>query len=198
MSGKKRRAKKAGAWAGSVTEMEFQAPIVPQVIGLHAAPDAPNNPELPVLVYRGVINERVPGKDAIFQQHFMKNGWQGVWKNGIYEYLHFHPDAHEVLGIAKGSVTVQIGGDHGKILDLNAGDLIILPAGTGHKKITGSENLVVIGAYPPGQENYDICKSVGACEDAEGRIAGVPLPKTDPFYGTNGPLQQTWLKHDKD
>jgi uncharacterized protein YjlB len=166
--------------------------ITPQSVLLGSADDVPNNPDLPVLVYRGVLGKRTAEKDVLFQQHFMKSGWQGVWKNGIYDYHHFHTGSHEALGIASGSVMVRIGGENGKNLNLEAGDMIVLPAGTGHKKVSGSENLVVIGAYPAGQEDYNLCRSLGECENTEEKIAAVPLPVTDPFYGTGGPLLNIW------
>src|SRR5687768_15047118 len=120
----------------------MENPVAPRELRLSPSADAPNNPALPVLVYRGVLGRQASEKERLFQQHFAGSGWRGVWKSGIYDYNHFHPDAHEALGIASGSAKVQVGGEAGKTLDLEAGDLIVLPAGTGHRKISGSENLV--------------------------------------------------------
>ena len=53
-----------------------------------------------MLLYRQVVGHEEPGKDKTFQRRFAQNDWKGIWKNGIYDYHHFHPDAHEALGIA--------------------------------------------------------------------------------------------------
>lgn len=167
-------------------------PLKPQTLFLKPAPDVPNNEVLPVLLYKRVLKEDVKDKAAAFEKHFGESGWKGTWRNGIYGYHHFHPNAHEALGIARGHVTVQIGGETGEQVELEEGDLVVLPAGTGHKRIKGSANLLVIGTYPPGQEDNDICKSRTECMNADAMTAGVGVPETDPFYGADGPLLSLW------
>lgn len=167
----------------------------PEVVETHfldSAPDIPNNPALPVLIYRKALPAREKDKAGAFERLFLENGWRGVWRNGIFDYHHFHPDAHEALGIARGHVTVLLGGETGARLRLEAGDLAILPAGTGHKRLDSGGDLLVVGAYPKGQENYQLCKSGSPCGNAEQSIAGVPLPDTDPLLGKAGPLAQHW------
>ena len=123
--------------------------------------DAPNNPDLPVLIYRAVMPREWPDKANVFEAHFVKNNWFGTWRDTIFTYRHFHSNAHEVLGIAEGNVVVEIGGE--QLFDLEEGDIIILPAGTSHRRIS-CEEVLVVGAYPKGQEKYDICHTVDDCE----------------------------------
>ncbi|MDB5491628.1 MAG: Cupin 2, conserved barrel [Micavibrio sp.] len=154
--------------------------------------EIPNNAVLPVLVYPQVL----PADEDCsigFEKHFRDNNWHGIWRDGVYDYHHFHSQAHEVLGVVQGKCRIQVGGMAGHTLLLEQGDMIVLPAGTGHKDAGSSDDLVVIGAYPPGQA-MDICRSKKECPDAERKIAATPIPPTDPFYGHDGPLIRTWIK----
>ena len=141
------------------------------------------NSRLPVLVYRDVT-------DRDFDALFTANGWVGLWHNGIYDFGHYHSNAHEVLGIGRGHATVQLGGDVGQAVEVAAGDVLVLPAGTGHRRISASSDLLVVGAYPPGQQHYDICRD--RSPEAELRISKVALPATDPVRGKDGPLLRLW------
>jgi uncharacterized protein YjlB len=162
--------------------------VEPQLLYLEEDEVVPNNPVFPVLIYSGVVSRDVQGKDRLFRERFAANGWTGIWANGIFTYHHFHPDAHEALGIARGSAEVQLGGESGKRVKVEAGDLLVLPAGTGHKRLSSRADLLVIGAYPEGQEAYTTLRDK---TDREA-MAKVPRPDSDPFYGKNGPLLQKW------
>jgi len=151
----------------------------------------PNN-KLPLLIYRNAV--LVPENDppATFEKLFAGNGWHGSWRNGIYSYHHFHSRAHEVLGICRGSAKVQFGGEHGVIHEVQSGDVIIIPAGVAHKRLSSSGDLGVVGAYPEGQDwdmNYG---RPGERPRADRNIAKVELPKMDPVYGADGPLLKKW------
>ena len=153
----------------------------------------PNNPACPLLVYRDVVLFRTRfDRAAIFEELFAANGWKDSWRDGIYDFLHFHTRSHEVLGIARGSARVQFGGAKGKTLTVEAGDVIVLPAGTGHQRITSSDDLLVVGAYPAGGR-YDEPRP-GDVDRAEARtrIGRVPKPACDPVYGMDGPLGKLW------
>jgi uncharacterized protein YjlB len=152
----------------------------------------PNNPRLRALLYPGAIMFEGDDHAAEIEREFLANGWTNPWRNGIFEYHHYHATAHEVLGIASGTVTVQLGGDEGPLLELSEGDVVVLPAGTAHKNIQSSDDLVVVGAYPPGQI-WDM--NSGAADERPrviDQIAAVPLPGTDPVYGENGPVVTFW------
>jgi uncharacterized protein YjlB len=122
---------------------------------------------------------------------FDLNEWGSSWRDGIYEYAHYHARIHEVLGIAGGHAKVQFGGAHGRILELNRGDVAILPAGTGHQRLAASENLLAVGAYPRSGD-YDECRSREAHAEALKTIPKVPRPRKDPVYGSKGPLFELW------
>jgi uncharacterized protein YjlB len=124
---------------------------------------------------------------------FRRNGWTGSWRNGIFPYHHYHSTAHEVLGIYAGWADVLLGGDEGAELLVEAGDIILLPAGTGHKNLQQSERLGVVGAYPQGQMPDMNYGRSGERPLADQNIAAVPLPKTDPVLGTEGGAVEFWL-----
>jgi uncharacterized protein YjlB len=153
----------------------------------------PNNSRLTFIHYRSPVR-LPPGHDpaAIFEDLFDSNGWKDSWRNGIYDFVHYHSSTHEVLGIARGHARVRFGGDRGRIIQLRAGDVVILPAGTGHQRISASHDLLVVGAYPPSGK-YDECKGSRAeHERSLTLIAEVPLPAKDPVYGAHGPLFDSW------
>jgi uncharacterized protein YjlB len=50
-----------------------------------------------------------------------------------------------------------------------------------------------VGAYPKGQENYDMnYGKEGERPQTDKNIANVPRPDTDPVYGSEGPLLKKW------
>jgi uncharacterized protein YjlB len=151
----------------------------------------PNN-ALPILLYKQAIQAQGRDPASTFEQTFEANGWGGIWRNGIYDYHHYHATAHEVLGIARGTVKVHLGGPNGKVFDLEAGDVVVLPAGVSHKNVGASDDLLVVGAYPAGQEpdmNYGRPRERPSADE---NIAGVPRPEADPVFGRGGPLSAHW------
>jgi len=154
--------------------------VQPENVWLTAQPDAPNNPHLPVLLYRSVLP---PGKPEAAEALFARNGWPPAWRNGIFPYVHFHTTAHEALAIARGRVRVRLGGGAGPDFTLEAGDVVMLPAGTGHQRLEASQDLLVVGAYPAGQQP-DQLRGVGSDgADLRARIARLPDPPGCPVTG---------------
>ena len=154
----------------------------------------PNNPKLPLLLYRSALDFGQDDPARLCEKVFAAHGWDDAWRNGIYAFPHYHSTAHEVLGIAHGHLRVRLGGAQGRQFTVHPGDVIAIPAGVGHQNLGSSPNLLVVGAYPRGQ-SWDLCRGV---PDERPRvlenIARVPLPDTDPVYGEAGPLIGHWRK----
>ncbi len=177
----------------SAREMIMAAkPIMPQTFHFADDGSVPNSP-LPLLVCKSAVDlSGAPDPAAVFERLFAANGWGASWRNGIYAFVHYHSSIHEVLGIARGCAEVRFGGAAGTVLTVSAGDVAVLPAGTGHEKLAASRDLLVVGAYPP-QGRYDLCRG-SAAEHARAlaSIPRVPLPDSDPVYGGGGPLVSLW------
>ncbi|MEM6663185.1 MAG: cupin domain-containing protein [Pseudomonadota bacterium] len=151
----------------------------------------PNNPNLPVVIMRKAVRPDGGAQDVI--DVMRKNGWGGNWTYTVFDYHHYHPNAHEALIIASGDAEIQLGGPSGPIAKVSAGDAIVLPAGTGHCRRSASSDFAICGGYPPGQEDYEITRASGPFPpDTANRIAAVPLPTTDPVHGGHGPLLSAW------
>ena len=155
----------------------------------------PNNP-MPLLVYEQAIDVANDHPEKTIEGLFGANGWGDMWRNGIYDYLHYHATVHEALGIARGNARVQFGGERGKEIDVAAGDVAILPAGTGHRCLSASSDFSVVGAYPPGPKMQITRPTPENHRKALKTIPQVKLPKTDPVRGETGPLLRLWKRAD--
>ena len=155
------------------------------------------NSSLPALAYksaRDLSASKDPEGDV--EKLFKQNGWgRDMWRDGVYPYVHYHPKIHEALGVARGSAILRIGGDRGETLTVQAGDVLVLPAGTGHQRLSGSEDFCVIGAYPPEGE-YSLFRAGDQAAYVQGLQAApnVPIPASDPVHGPGGPLCQLWRR----
>jgi uncharacterized protein YjlB len=153
----------------------------------------PNHPHWPLVLYRGAValpDDLDPA--AIIEDLFERNGWGDSWRDEIYDYVHYHSRIHEVLGIARGDGTVRFGGNNGRTFHLKAGDVAVLPAGTGHRCLAASAGFLVVGAYPP-SGIYDECTKSEDHARALKTIPKVGRPRKDPVYGLKGPLLSAWM-----
>ena len=150
----------------------------------------PNN-DLPLLVYRDAFLERGKAGAEWLVRTFADHNWTNSWRNGVYPFHHYHSTSHEVMGVYSGEATLHLGGEKGKKLDIKAGDVIVIPAGVGHKNL-GSKNLGVVGAYPNGRDHDLLRGNPDDRPEAIKNIEAVPLPSQDPLLGKDGGLVDIW------
>jgi len=152
----------------------------------------PNNPTLPLLVYPRALaaDEQEPSR---CKELLAENGWGGAWVDGVFPYHHYHSVSHEVLCVVDGKARITFGGPEGETVEVEAGDVVVIPAGVGHCRESSSAGFSVVGAYPRGQEDYDL--RTGGEGERPGvleNIRNVPLPEADPLFGEGGPLIRRW------
>lgn len=151
------------------------------------------NSRFPALLYRAVPLSQ-EDKAAAFEALFNSHAWPPQWRAQIFAFHHYHSNAHEVLGIVSGQARLMLGGPSGEEIDVSAGDVLVLPAGTGHCSLQVSADFLVVGAYPRGQEKYDIQRAEPGNHDASvQRIEQVPCPEADPVQGVSGALMKSWV-----
>ncbi|KKB10102.1 cupin domain-containing protein [Devosia chinhatensis] len=163
---------------------------IAKVVLEHFADDgAFPNSTLPVVIYRQALAQ--PSAEAL-EKLFDGNGWPSAWRYGVYDFHHYHSTSHECLGVARGKARLMLGGPEGRQFEVEAGDVLVLPAGTGHCNLGSSPDFLVVGSYPPGFSADLLRGEAGERPEADERIAQVPLPRTDPVGGQGGPILDKW------
>jgi uncharacterized protein YjlB len=150
------------------------------------------NSVLPLLVYRRALTADEQDLAPAFEERFAENDWCNSWRNGVYSFAHYHSNTHEILGVYCGAATLRLGGEDGRNVEIESGDVIVIPAGVAHQKLEGSGDFAVVGAYPDGRE-WDLLRGrPGERPEADQKISALPIPDNDPIYGADGPLRQIW------
>lgn len=149
------------------------------------------NSKFPLILYKNAFSARGNSGAAWLEKRFSANNWTNSWRNGIYSFHHYHSTSHEVLGVYSGSAEVHLGGEQGEKLTIEAGDIIVIPAGVGHKNL-GGNNLGVVGAYPDGR-SWDLKRGLpDERPQADQNITALPIPEADPLLGKNDGLIKIW------
>lgn len=176
---------------------------------------APNNETLPLIVYSGVAEFGDKEPEAVFEEIFWGNQWADGFRDGTFSFHHYHSGAHEVVGVARGSAVLEFGGPDGKVVEVTAGDAVVIPAGVVHRRIDDAPGYSVVGCYPHHQVP-DCCvlsaedaakaaidpdaadlviKHIGKNEFSaiKASITTTVLPVTDPISGKDGAIRELWL-----
>jgi uncharacterized protein YjlB len=175
---------------GALTMKQALAVPAVQTLMLKANGGIPNNPTLAVLIYPAALD--VAGSDpaSLFERTFSANGWPPQWRDGVFNYHHYHTGGHEVLGVYAGRARLMLGGPDAHVVEVKTGDVLLLPAGTGHCNLGASDDFMVVGAYPPGQQG-DINRDPATPAQID-QIACLRFPPTDPVLGSGGGLVEHW------
>lgn len=178
------------ALLGVGANLDFDTNIKPEMLYFEDDGVTPNS-HLPLLRYKDAFTARGLEGASWLEQKYYSNNWGNSWRNGIFDFQHYHSIAHEVLGIYSGEANVLLGGDDGEIVKVTAGDIIVIPAGVGHKNL-GSENLGVVGAYPGGMQ-VDIVRATPEQRPrVDQNIEKVLIPLQDPLHGDSDGLLDIW------
>ncbi|RYD72699.1 MAG: hypothetical protein EOP53_21455 [Sphingobacteriales bacterium] len=152
----------------------------------------PNNPIYPLMIYKGAFLIHPDDKIDVIKTVFAQNGYSNAWAGGIFDYHHYHSNTHEVMGVYCGNADVQFGGEHGVCIELDKGDVVVIPAGVAHKRLRASDDFTVLGAYPKGSEYNMKYGKPEERPEADEDIEKVDKPDNDPVYGNSGHLFECW------
>ncbi|EXJ95134.1 hypothetical protein A1O1_00253 [Capronia coronata CBS 617.96] len=141
----------------------------------------------PLMIYHSVFPD--PTASAI-ESHLKSVGVVSpAWRYTMFTETHFHSSSHEVLSIAAGSAKCCFGGEEneGRVEPvLQKGDVVIVPAGVGHRLLEDYGGFQMVGSYPTGK-SWDMCYGRAGEEAKVKTIADLGWFKRDPIYGEDGP-----------
>jgi len=166
----------------------------PQAVRFKDDALVPNNLRWPLIIYRSAVDLREHHDPAaVIEELFEANGWDDTWRDGIYDYVHYHAKIH-VLGVARGRGRIRFGVNKGRISTLKGGDVAVLPEGTSHQCLSADDDFFVVSAYPPAGTYDERTHDPGDRRRVVKTIPKVAPPRKDPAYGTGRPLSKLWKK----
>lgn len=156
------------------------------------------NSRFPVLVYENAV-ELPPNDPAYgFESLFADHGWTPSWRDTIFTRHHYHSTAHEAVGVFRGHARLQLGGDNGIVVNVKAGDALVIPAGVAHRRIQASKDFACVGAYPEGTSPDALYGKPSERPNADRNIEAVGVPRADPVEGRSGPMTGMWARAQPD
>ncbi|MEJ5995616.1 cupin domain-containing protein [Pedobacter sp. Du54] len=141
------------------------------------------NSKYPVIIYHTVFATEGDFAANFLEKRFAQNGWSNSFRWRVYDYHHYHTNTHEVLGVYAGNALLQLGGPEGEKMQVRPGDVIMIPAGTGHISLSHSDDFAVVGAYPRGIEPDLIKLGDQRPDGVRDKVDKVPVPQKDPLFG---------------
>ncbi|MCJ1365416.1 hypothetical protein MMC16_004537 [Acarospora aff. strigata] len=145
----------------------------------------------PLLIYHTAFLASAANASAI-EAHLNSVGVvTPQWRYTMYSTTHFHSSSHEVLCVAAGKAKLCFGAeDNPKRVEpvVEKGDVIIVPAGVGHRLLQDQEGgFSMVGSYPRGK-NWDMCYGKKGEEEKVKSIEDLGWFERDPIYGDRGPV----------
>lgn len=168
-------------------------PNQPILIYLEEDEQIPNS-NYPLLLYKNIFHQEGEECAELLEVLFASNNWTNSWRWGVHPYHHYHSNTHEVLGVFKGSAEILFGGEYGEKVIVQAGDVVVIPAGVGHKCLAQEDGFTVVGAYPEGRIPDMNKGEIGEKPIVNKNIEKVPIPASDPVFGKNEGLVLIWTK----
>ncbi|WP_241623010.1 cupin domain-containing protein [Rosenbergiella australiborealis] len=163
-----------------------------QTLSLTKVVNGVPNDKLPLLIYQQAVPTSFSDTDGYLSQLFARNGWPVQWRYQIFPFTHYHSNTHELLGVSQGNATVQLGGETGPTVTVKRGDVILIPAGVGHKQLSATDDFQVLGAYPRGLSPDLYHDDPTKLAEAQQHIARIAMPSTDPVTGKQGGILTLW------
>eukprot|EP01114_Cavostelium_apophysatum_P013738 TRINITY_DN3394_c0_g2_i1.p1 TRINITY_DN3394_c0_g2~~TRINITY_DN3394_c0_g2_i1.p1 ORF type:complete len:175 (+),score=21.36 TRINITY_DN3394_c0_g2_i1:170-694(+) len=141
----------------------------------------------PLLIYKSAFASNDGDLASSMERTFSSNEVSPQWRYGMYQQAHYHSTTHEILGVFKGTASLRFGGEgeHAVHLDVEPGDVIIIPAGVAHQKLSADSTFCMVGAYPSGSKQWDMNEGKSNEEKASAlkEITKIQPMRFDPLFG---------------